>query len=369
MPVPSGVLIKPVSGLCNLSCQYCFYRHQKGEAGERSWAMSDEVLDKFIREYLECSKTAGFAWQGGEPTLAGIDFYKRVLEKQSKYSKPGQIIANSLQTNGTLLTPEFAKFLASNDFLIGVSVDGQRKDHDRYRRDHSGLPSFDRVLGGLSFLRDEKAEVNILTVLTPENASNSWKLYTSLKKHRVDYLQFIPLMESPEDAKGDSLTLEPNMYGKFLCETFDYWYSDLSTDRPISIRTFDNAVGLAAGVPSELCTFQRGCRTQMVLETDGSIYPCDFFVLPEWRLGNVLEQHLSDIMNGPLVDKFRMQSLEIPDECRRCRWISFCNGGCMAERLFAKNKGTLSYYCESYKMFFDYACSRLTYLAGRLIRN
>lgn len=365
---PFGLLIKPVSGQCNLRCGYCFYRHQRDD-GAPITPMSDVVLERLVRDYLASVDHAVFAWQGGEPTLAGIGFFEHVLSLQAKHVRLGQTVENALQTNGTLITPEWAKFLADNAFLVGVSVDGRQQDHDRYRRNQAGVGSFGAALKGLGVLLEHRVEVNVLTVVTPEGARNPWKLYTSLRKYGTPYLQFIPLMESPEDSEGNSTTLSPSAYGRFLCDTFDYWYADLQGHEPVSIRVFDNAVGMVAGYPSTLCTHQPFCPVSPVVEADGSVYPCDFFVVPEWLLGNLLEHPLADLVTGPIQREFQRQSAVTPDDCRMCRWLSFCRGGCMAERLFAKNTGQLSYYCEAYKAFFDHSYPRLQVVARSLSRG
>lgn len=360
-----GLLIKPVSGSCNLSCTYCFYRHQKQESPAQ--VMEQHILERLICDYLSDVPHAAFAWQGGEPTLAGLDFYAEVLRLEKMYKRPHQTVTNALQTNGILLSSEWGRFLAANDFLVGLSIDGRRQEHDRYRRNKSGHPSFDLVMRGLETLKAHKVEYNVLAVLTPESVASPWRLYAALRKYGTRYLQFIPLMESPEDADGTSLTLSPEAYGRFLCECFEYWYADLLTDKPISIRTFDNAVGLSVGVPSETCVFQKGCPMSPVIEADGSVYPCDFFVTPEWCMGNLTQTKLGDIVRGSVMQRFREQSIEVVDECRSCPILSLCNAGCMAERLFSKNTGKVSYYCESYKSFFSHAYPRLREVAKRCL--
>lgn len=378
-PAPYHVMTKPIGPICNLDCEYCFYLEKEqlydrsGAAGKSRWAMSDEVLERYIRDYIASQPTAEitFAWQGGEPTLLGVDYFRKVVSLQQWYLPEGKRIHNAFQTNGTLLNQEWAEFFAEHHFLVGLSVDGPRELHDRYRVDKGGKPTFDKVVAAAELLKRHNVEFNTLTVVNRANGKQPREVYRFLRDLGTGFMQFIPLVEraaeSPEhshDLKGPPQTagmggaVEPwsvgsEQWGDFLSGVWDEWIkADVGK---VYVNLFDVQLGLWAGMPSSMCVFAEECGTAVAMEHNGDLYSCDHYVYPEYKLGNVLEQSLGDMVFGARQRQFgRDKKSLLPGQCQRCEYRFACHGECPKHRFLEDEQGEpgLNYLCAGYLGFF-----------------
>lgn len=367
---PISLMIKPSSGMCNLRCRYCFYHDlTRQDALEPERFMTQETLEQVLRKTLETAEgECTIAYQGGEPTLIGLEFYRKSVELQRKYNKKHLKIHNALQTNGVGLSSEWATFFAENHFLVGLSLDGTSETHDAYRRDAVGLPTFDRVLETARLFDRYGVEYNVLTVVHAKTAGNAEDIYRFYQQNGFRYLQFIPCLDPLGEVQGNQeYSLTPNAYGDFLKTLFDLWYRDLRTDRAVSIREFDNYIQMLLGYPPESCSMGGQCSTQYVVESDGSVYPCDFYVLDRCRLGNLRENSFEelDCRRGEL--GFLQEAEELDQRCRNCRYYFLCRGGCKRYREPFQNGGyQRNVFCEAYEQFFAYAAGRMVGLARAL---
>jgi uncharacterized protein len=383
------MLAKPIGPICNLACQYCFYLEKEmlypGKPGMADWTISESLLDRFIRQYLasQPGPVVNFAWQGGEPTLLGVDFFRTAIALQQKYAH-GKRIENALQTNGILLDDIWCDFLAKNRFLIGLSIDGPRDLHDHYRVDKGGAPSFDRVMHGIACLKKHGVEFNTLTVVQRHNSCYPLEVYRFLKEAGSGFIQFIPIVEREADhLASDSLVLvspdskisahvsdfsvEPMQYGKFLCAIFDDWVrNDVGK---IFVQLFDVALAAWAGIEPHLCVFQRTCGGAAVFEHNGDIYSCDHYVYPENKLGNINEISLESAMQSPQQIRFGRDKLErLPRYCQECNVRFICNGECPKHRFVQTPDGEahLNYLCLAYKLFFSHIDPYMKFMAAEL---
>jgi len=365
---PLTVLIKPAGPDCNLACTYCFYRGKSALYPQTSrHRMSDETLRELVRKYMNhCDEQAPFAWQGGEPTLMGLDFFKRAVHYQQLYGRPGQMVSNSLQTNAMVLDTAWARFLRQYKFLVGVSIDGPAEVHDAYRVTPGGKPSHARVIQALGTLLEQQVEVNILAMVTPANVERPAETYEYLLSLGVDFLQFIPLAEP--DPGGEGLldfSISPEAYGRFLCETFDLWAAD--KPRAAYVRMYDDMLAVVMGHQHPTCMFGPECGLYVVVEHNGDLYACDFFVEPQWRYGNIRHIELSDVPRLEAYQRFRRRKTEGLEECRQCEWFSLCHGGCPKYRVMLGHAARPTYFCESYKMFFEHAYDTLQSMGKKLL--
>jgi uncharacterized protein len=363
-----SVMFKTVSSDCNLDCSYCYFRETlyggRGTGSPRR-RISEAMLEKFIPEYMEYvadSHVASIAWQGGEPTLAGRPFFERVVALQAAHARPPMTISNALQTNATLIDDDWAQFLKTYNFLVGVSVDGPRDLHDAARRYASGRGSFDRVMGGVGRLRAAGVQVNALCVLGPHNVGSARELLRFYRGEGFSHVQFIPCMDfqAMEPGKPPAFLISAEQYGAFLTELFDAWYQDGAPK--ISIRTFDNMLQSYVGVPNELCVHSESCDSGIVVEHNGDTYPCDFYADSPWRLGNLMHQPLREVLYSPIRAAFMRQKQPLPDECQSCQWLSVCKSGCPRNRV---DDGP-DYFCRSYKDLFAHADVRFGHLRERV---
>ena len=361
------VMIKPVSGNCNLRCTYCFYADEMRHREVASYGrMEEKTMEELIRRSLaEAEHQVTFAFQGGEPTLAGLPFYRQFAVFAEKYRKPGQRIQYALQTNGICIDEEWAQFLAENHFLVGLSLDGPRKLHDHYRLRPEGDGSFQRVMLAAKILRQYRVDVNVLTVVTAYNASRIQAIYTFFHENHLDYQQYIPCIDPFGGTKGEQpYSLSGQAYGQFLCDLFDLWYEDITQGRFIYIRMFENLVGMLRGYPPESCDMGGCCSPQYVVEADGSVYPCDFYVLDEWRLGNICQNTYEELDQKRAELRFIEPSMEHPAQCESCRWHDLCRNGCRRDRLPHGDGGLgINVYCEGFQQFYEHAYARLLQLA------
>jgi len=365
---PFTLLIKPSGSDCNVGCKYCFYKHRAPEVGQGRQRMSDEVLERLVKDYMQLRfQLAGFAWQGGEPTLMGLDFYKKVVELQKKYGITGQEVGNSLQTNAILLNDEWCRFLHDNKFLVGVSIDGPKEMHDYYRLDYSGSGTFDKVVRAIEKCKEHKVEFNTLTLLNAGNVENPDEVFDFLVGLGTKYLQFIPCVElDPATNKVMDFSITARQYGEFLCRIFDRWYE--YGPRKLSIRDFDSFLSYYVTGKHTICTFDKQCSQYIVIEYTGDAFVCDFFVEPRWRLGNIFETPIEKLAASSKKRSFARAKRNICNKCLVCRHLAACRGGCMKDRApFDKdNFGKESYFCEGYKLFFDYAIPRFTQIAAEI---
>lgn len=389
------VMTKPNGPMCNLACTYCYYLDKKGlfAKGEQ-FRMSDDVLEAYIRQHIggQDVPTVEFAWQGGEPTLLGVDFFEKVVDLQATYAN-GKKITNAIQTNGTLLSDEWCEFFSENRFLVGISIDGPARLHDRHRVDRHQRPTFHSVMRGLDLLRKHGTEFNTLTVVGRKNSREPITVYRFLKEVGSRFMQFIPLVEREADAAANALgvdlalppdprgTAHPNppvtswsvgseRYGTFLVGIFDEWVrSDVGS---FFVQAFDVALGSWLGEPPGLCTFAPVCGGAMALEHDGSLYSCDHYVYPEYNLGNILDVTVAEMANSARQVEFGTdKSKTLPGYCRECDVRFACNGECPKHRFIETPDGEpgLNYLCPSYKKFFHHVDPYMRQMAEFLRRG
>jgi len=362
-------MAKPVGPICNLQCSYCFYLDKERlYPSPHTFKMSEEVLSQYIRQYIDSQPgpEVSFAWQGGEPTLLGTAYFRRIVELQREFGA-GRTVTNSLQTNGTLLDDEWCQFLGDEHFLVGISVDGPRELHDRYRVDRKQQPTFDRVMRGIELLKRHQVAFNTLTVVHRENARQPLDVYRFLKGIGAQHMQFIPLVERTgesgqlsappmADEPAASVTpwsVLPRDYGDFLVTVFNEWVQrDVGQ---IFVQTFEVALGNWMGLGSSLCIFAETCGHAVALEHNGDVYSCDHYVFPRYKLGNVLEDSLHALASLPEQKRFGDAKRDtLPGYCRTCEVRFACNGECPRNRFLHTPDGQpgLNYLCEGYRHFF-----------------
>lgn len=351
------LLIKPVSYECNLNCNYCFYKKTSRLYPGKDHRMKEKVLEKLISESMIYSDGGPciFSWQGGEPLLAGIDFFNRVIELQKRNGKSGQIVSNTFQTNATMLNAEWIRLFKRYNFLIGVSLDGPLEIHSYYRCYSSGRGSFKKVIEGIDLLKKGKVEFNILSTIARETMKNPQKIYHFLLSQGLHYLQFIPALDR-KDEKVAKFSIRPEQYGNFLCRLFDTWWNN--GNPLVSVRLFDNILEILLHREPSSCMFKTQCEEYIVVEFNGDVYPCDFFVRKEWKLGNILENPMEDLFEKAksLFGKLKEVS---PLDCQNCRWNFICHNGCLWFRWIRNgNMREKDYLCESYQKFFSYTMER-----------
>ena len=360
MPAAS-ILIKPASANCNMNCGYCFYQCVSRNREEYSKGfMREETLEQLIIQAMDYADDyLAFAFQGGEPTLMGLPFYQRVVALQKKYNNKNCIIENTIQTNGLLINEEWAAFLSAHHFLVGLSLDGPKKMHDLYRKDSCGNGTFERVMHTIAIMKRYHVDYNILSVITNETAKNASYLYKFYKRNHFSYVQLIPCMG---ERGNNTLAVDPYQYGTFLCRLFDLWYEDFCKGEQMDIRMFSNLAQMAAGYPPEECGMKGCCTCYFVVEGDGSVYPCDFFCLDEWKLGTVWNSFQS-MRDSKKAKEFVNTSYSVAAKCLACEYFPLCRGGCRIWRMSSEmGEEGLNYLCPAYKMFFAHTAKRIHYL-------
>ena len=363
---PVGLMIKPASGRCNLRCRYCFYRDEANHRKEADYGiMSESPLDRLLQRVFDYAEgEVSVVFQGGEPTLAGLPFYENYLRLVKQYNRKNLPVYNSIQTNGVLIDENWVELFRRGRFLVGLSLDGPLVVHDRLRPDAFGKGTAKQVLHAAQMLKKAGVDVNILCVVTATNADNAKRLYNFYKKQGFGYLQFIPCIESFDGDGGKDYALTAEEYGKFLTDLFHCWYEDAIKGSPLYIRYFDNLMQVIAGRVPEYCGMRGGCANQYVCEADGGIYPCDFYVLDEYRLGSILTDSLQDCDRKRKEITFVEQSRRLPEDCLACPYFRLCRSGCMRERKHGKSR-----YCEGYKAFFRTAAPALQTLLAQLMKR
>ena len=369
---PFHVMTKPIGAICNLDCEYCYYLEKEELYPEtKSFRMEDSTLENYIRQYIETQSTLSeitFAWQGGEPTLMGIDFFRKAVELQDKYRRSGMTIRNSLQTNATIINDEWAIFFKENNFLIGISIDGPPKLHDHYRFDKKGDPSSADVIRGLRLFQKHEVDYNILCVVNNYNGDYPVQIYNYFKDLGAQFMQFIPIVEHFGDGSEVSpRSINPKQYGRFLCAVFDEWVKE--DIGKIFIQIFDVSLEAWLGFKPSLCIFNETCGDAMAMEHNGDVYACDHYVTPEYLVGNIEETPISDIINLPFQRKFGEDKKDtLPPYCLDCEVRFVCNGGCPKNRFIDTPNGDpgLNYLCEGYKMFFNHIDAPMKLMAVAL---
>lgn len=375
MPALS-LLIKPASGNCNMRCRYCFYADELDNREIRSYGkMSVDTMHTIVDKAMEYGDyECTIAFQGGEPTLAGLDFYRDLVAYVTAHENPKKLkIHYALQSNGYLINEEWAAFLGENHFLVGVSLDGLKEIHDRYRLDAAGKGTYQRVISAIRLLEKHQVEYNILTVVTAATARNGQKIYNYFKKNHFGYQQYIECLDPIGEEPGQhEYSLTPEKYGEFLKSMFDAWYLDMRSGTYVYNRYFENLMMIMAGQQPESCNMRGVCGKQWVFEADGSVYPCDFYALDQWCLGNINKNSFEEMDQKRDELGFIQWSMRQQEDCQKCRWFGLCRNGCRRNRepVTAENTNR-NYFCKSYQMFFEYAYPRLEevyqlYMAGRI---
>lgn len=366
---PVYLLIKPSSGMCNLRCKYCFYNDVTKNRQEESYGfMSEETMENVIKKALEAAQgSCTIAFQGGEPTLIGLPFYQKVVEMQKKYNKHNIPVYNAIQTNGYRLSEEWAEFFHKNKFLVGISVDGTIHTHDYYRKSAAGKDTFLEIMKTVDLFNKHQVDYNILTVVNKKTAASLDKIYRYYRKMGFDFQQYIPCLDPLGKPSGESeYSLSPKAYGEFLCRLFDLWYDDYRNGHIVHIRQFENYLSILLTGRAESCDMNGFCSIQNVVEANGDVYPCDFFVLDEYRLGNLNTESLEEIRTCDRARKFIERSLEKPERCQACQYRNICRGGCYRHRIMTDMPENIDYFCESYHMFFGHCLDRMIQIARTL---
>lgn len=360
-------LIKPASSLCNLRCRYCFYEDEGNNRAQKSMGIMDQhTVDQLLDEAFHSVDPGGaisFAFQGGEPTVAGLEFFQRFVEKARALCPKNVTISFSIQTNGTLLDDAWAEFFRQERFLVGVSLDGFKDNHNRCRTDAEGNSTWNRVVKAVRLLQKHRVEINALCVVTGPCARSPEKAYQELKKLGFGFIQFIACLDPIGIERGTMpFSLTPDAYGKFLCRVFDLWYQDWKQGNYHSIRLFDDYIHILLGDGAGTCATCGRCGTYFVVEGDGSVYPCDFYVLDEWKLGCLGEESLLELADSQQSKAFQSWGSDKPEECGSCRWKTICNGGCKNDWVYQAGVPH-NYFCESFRTLLSHAESRLVEIA------
>lgn len=382
---PLYVMLKPAGAHCNLACKYCYYLEKnKLYPTAQRHLMSDEMLEQFTREYIEAQtmNQVLFTWHGGEPLLRSIDFYRKALALQQKYAG-GRRIDNVIQTNGTLLTDEWCEFFAQNHWLVGISIDGPQPDHDHYRLTAAGKPSWKKVMQGIKLLKKHGVEWNAMAVVNAYNANHPLEFYRFFKENGCQFLQFTPIVERltrHEDgrtlaslADKDEISLSeasvaPEQWGYFLCAIFDEWVrKDVGK---IFVEIFDCTLANWMGISPGICAYSKECGHAGVMEHNGDVYSCDHFVFPEYKLGNIRDHSLIDMLYGKQQQEFsRLKHSSLPRQCRECDMEFACHGECLKNRFMKDKYGDsgLNYLCPGYYHYYQHVAPYMDYMKQELM--
>ncbi|MCY4146018.1 MAG: anaerobic sulfatase maturase [Chloroflexi bacterium] len=375
-PTAFHLMTKPRGAICNLDCKYCYFLSKEALYPGSDFRMSDNLLEEYIRQYIaaQTARDINFAWQGGEPTLMGIDFFRQAVRYQQKHRRPGMRITNALQTNAVTLDADWCEFFAKNDFLIGVSLDGPQDMHDYYRVDKGGNPTFAKVMRGIRLLQEHSAEFNILTTVHAANEGQGARVYTFLRDEvGATYMQFIPIVERDNATgyqEGDQITersVTAAGYGQFLIDMYEQWVRrDVGR---VFVQIFDIALAAWTGAPPGLCVFDETCGLALAMEHNGDVYSCDHYVEPAYKLGNIMDVPLSEIVVMDAQREFGLAKRDsLPQYCRDCEVKFACNGGCPKNRFIQTPTGEngLNYLCAGYRAFFNHVRPTMQFMAGEL---
>lgn len=378
-------MTKPVGAVCNLACKYCYYLEKTNlyKDNKSKYVMSDSLLEKFIKEYINSQTMPQvlFTWHGGETLMRPLSFYQKVIELQKKYAN-GRTIDNYIQTNGTLLNDEWCEFFHNNHWLVGVSIDGPQDFHDEYRKNKQGKPSFVKVMQGIKLLKKHQVEWNAMAVVNDYNADYPLEFYHFFKDLECHYIQFTPIVERihlnsdgrylanvlQKEEKLADFSVTPEQWGNFLCTLFDEWVkNDVGK---YFIQIFDATLANWMGTQPGVCTMAPTCGHAGVMEFNGDVYACDHFVFPEFKLGNIYEKSLIEMMYGDKQSRFGLQKRDaLPAQCKACKYLFACNGECPKNRFLTTEDGEfgLNYLCKGYYQFFDHIAPYMDFMKKELL--
>ena len=371
---PISLLVKPASGSCNMRCRYCFYTDETENRTVPSMGvMSIETMKTMVDKALifadgDCS----FAFQGGEPSLAGLPFFRALTDYVKDHPNPKKVrVHYSFQTNGYNLNEDWAKWFVENQVLVGISLDGPKEIHDRYRVDHAGKGTYQKVMSSIQLFNKYHVDYNILTVVTSATSRHGQQVYNFFKKNDFRYQQYIECLDPIGEVQGGyEYSLTPERYEEFLKTTFDSWYLDMKSGRYVYNRYFENLMMIIARQGAESCNMRGVCGVQWVIEADGSVYPCDFYALDEWYLGNINHDSFETMEQQRQTLGFIEWSKQIPEDCKNCRYFGLCRNGCRRNREPVTSTSTQkNYFCSAYKNFIEYAYSRLAEIYQMLVRR
>ena len=371
---PVSLLIKPASGSCNMRCRYCFY---VDETRNREVALRGRMTDETMRamvdkalDYAEGGCT--FSFQGGEPTLAGLDYFRKLSDYAEHHPKAkGLQIGYTIQTNGYALDEDWCRWFREHKVLVGISLDGPKEIHDRYRLDAEGKGTFRRVMASIALLKKHQVDFNVLTVVSAANARRGGQVYNFFKKEELTYQQYIECLDPIGHPQGEAeYSLTADKYEVFLKNMFDAWYRDVKAGQYVYNRYFENLLMILTGQQPESCNLRGVCQAQWVIEADGSVYPCDFYALDPWLLGNICRDSFAQMEEARRASGFVAWSVRLPEECRNCAALPLCRNGCRRNRepVSADQTGR-NYFCSAYKGFLEYAYPRLRELAQDILRH
>lgn len=360
-PRISSLLIKPASAVCNLDCAYCFYLDREADpyADLPGRRMTLETLEHLVDSFMFYSyPNAVFAFQGGEPTLAGPEFFEKLVEFEKQYGRDGQTVSNALQTNGILIDERWCRIFKEFNFLIGISIDGPEDVHDMYRFNKGGQATWRKVMNAIELMQKHKVEFNVLCVISQSNVEKPKEVYKFFRSLGIEYIQYIPLSEFLPDGTPYPFTITPEQYGRFMVESFDLWWPER---RKVRIRYFDNVAEALAGQRPGNCTMHETCDSYVVVEYNGDIYPCDFFVEKEWKLGNINLDSWPELARRQLRFSFAGKKTLTHPACQVCEFQAICRGGCPKHRHDRYRRfDDLDYFCASYKMILGKAIPPLS---------
>ncbi|MCI5191961.1 MAG: anaerobic sulfatase maturase [Candidatus Electrothrix sp. AU1_5] len=368
-PLQKSVIIKPVGSFCNLQCDYCFYLETKKlyTGPPASHRMSKQTLEKIIQDMFASCDTPTFIWHGGEPTLMGLEFFQQAMSLQRHYAK-GRAYSNALQTNGTLLNKDWANFFKTENFLVGVSLDGPKHVHNQYRKDLQGKGTFSTVFENTKMLMQAQVPVNVLATVNSYSVQHTEQIYRFFKRHKFIFMQFMPVVETdpqnPERAASYSVTARA--YGAFLHRLFNLWIKDFDfkhLKQKTSIRFFDDLVKKYAGMLPDHCIFQRVCAGAPVIEHNGDMFSCDYMVAEDTHIGNIYNTSVNEALASRINTAFGERKAQLNNRCTKCKWLELCYGGCIKDRIRDPNDQGHNRFCSSYQFFFQKADKQLKKLA------
>jgi len=364
---PFSLLVKPVSADCNLGCEYCFYLPKKNLYPQtKTHRMPDPVLERLIKSYMGTRQPAySICWQGGEPTLMGTDFFSKVIKLQKQHGTARARISNSVQTNATLITDKMAQLFARYKFLVGCSLDGPEKIHNKYRVTTKGNGTHKEAIKGIEILKRYNVQFNILTLVSRANVNNAHEIYHYLKNMGFYFHQYIPCVEFDKNKNLLPFSITGEQWGRFMCKLFDSWYpNDINS---VSVRNFDSILSKKIDGINDICVIGKNCRQYFVVEYNGDIYPCDFFVEKQLKLGNIMETSWEEMLDSPAYHKFGAQKKLWNEKCSTCDHLELCAGDCLKNRMYAQNPPqNISSLCPGLKFFFNQTKDRYEILCEKI---
>jgi len=364
------VFVKPAGSLCNLGCHYCYYlKKEHLYPKDESFRMDDDVLEEYVVQHIEASpgSVIQFSWHGGEPTILGLDYFRKIVALQHKHQPPRQRIVNGMQTNGTLLDEDWCRFLAEEGFVVGISLDGPEELHDRYRVTKNHTPTHKLVMHGYQLLQEHRIPSNILCVVHAQNVRHPTEVYQFFKQLKARYVEFLPLVEPQPEGKGSvsPLSVPAEAFGNFLCTIFDEWVSQ--DVEQVNVQIFEEVARTALGQEHALCIFRKTCGDVPVIEHNGDFFSCDHFVDTQHHLGNIRKTPLVDLLESPTQRAFGQAKWDtLASTCQTCEVLRFCHGGCPKDRIIhtPEGKARLNYLCAAYKRFFTHCQPFVTQLSA-----